>query len=312
MPTFMTAANNNTVTHRRRCRKSRPYTVHIVLASVVLLMPVIGYFGLQAFEQKRVFLPDATMAGTPDGVGLAYQAVELNTMDGETLAAWFLPQPSTNAPVLLLAHGNNGNISTRLALLALLHRSGAALLIFDYRGYGESSGSPSEAGTYADALAAWLYLTETRRIAPQRIVIHGRSLGGPVAAWLAAQVEPAGLILESTFTDMTALGEHHYPWLPVRLIGKLRYPTLDYLAGVQAPVLVIHSPDDELVPFAHGKALHSAVQGTADLLILEGNHQSGYRCCPEHYVNGLRQFIDTATAASRLPSAGAFSPVRSN
>ena len=304
--------NNNTVTHRRRRHKSGPYTVHIILASMVLLMPIIGYFGLQAFEQQRVFLPETAMAGTPDTVGLAYQAVELDTMDGETLSAWFLPQSSANAPVLLLAHGNNGNISTRLALLALLHRSGAALLIFDYRGYGTSSGSPSEAGTYADVLAAWLYLTEIRGIAPQRIVIHGRSLGGPVAAWLAAQVEPAGLILESTFTDMMTLGEHHYPWLPVRLIGKLRYPTLDYLADVRAPVLVIHSPDDELVPFAHGKALHNAAGGAADLLTLEGNHESGYRCCTERYVNGLRRFIDTATAVSRTLSVNQPSAVRSD
>ena len=296
----MKALNNNAIPKPRQRRRARPYTVPIVLVSLALLTPLIGYFGLQVFEQRRVFLPDAVMTGVPDDVGLPYEAVELNTMDGETLSAWFLPQPLTDAPVLLIAHGNDGNISTRLPLLTLLHRTGAALFIFDYRGYGASSGSPSEAGTYADILAAWLHLTEARGIAPRRIVIHGRSLGGPVAAWLASQAEPAGLILESTFTGMAALGEHHYPWLPVSLIGQLKYPTLNHLADVQAPVLVIHSQDDELAPFAHGQTLRDATGGA--LLILEGDHTSGYRRRPERYVNGLKRFIH---AVSAVPTSGA-------
>jgi fermentation-respiration switch protein FrsA (DUF1100 family) len=236
-------------------------------------------------------LPGREQVATPEDIGLPYQTLRIPTSDAESLHAWFVPASRAEG-TLLFFHGNAGNISHRLDSIALFHDLGLNVLILDYRGYGLSTGKPSEQGTYLDARAAWEYLTAERALQPGSIVVFGRSLGGAVASWLAARVEPGGLVLESTFTSVPDLGAQLYPWLPVRLLSRLRYDSRTNLARVHAPVLVIHSRDDEIIPVRHGRELFAAANEPKSFLELRGGHNDGFLVSRDRYLGGLRRFLE--------------------
>jgi fermentation-respiration switch protein FrsA (DUF1100 family) len=172
--------------------------------------------------------------------------------------------------VVLFCHGNAGNVSHRLDTLQFFRSLGLGTLIFDYRGYGRSDGSPSEKGTYRDAEAAWRHLVEQRQIPPERIVILGRSLGGAVAARLAADQRPGALVVESAFTSVPDLAARMFPVYPVHLLARIRYNTLKWIRRVHCPVLVVHSRDDEMIPFRHGRRLFEAAPEPKEFLELRG------------------------------------------
>jgi fermentation-respiration switch protein FrsA (DUF1100 family) len=229
----------------------------------------------------------------PDYVGLAYQPIEISTADGETLHGWFVPAPAAKGTMLFF-HGNAGNISHRMEYLLMFHRLGYNTFIFDYRGYGQSSGSPSEFGTYLDAQSAWRYLTEAKGIPPASIVLFGESLGGAVAAWLAMNEKPGALVLVSVFTSVPDMAAKIYPFLPVRLLSRFDYNTIEYLQSVTCPVFVAHSPQDDIVPFAHGLALYQAAPEPKQFLELQGGHNSGFIFMQEDWMKVLGKFIDTS------------------
>lgn len=270
-------------------------SVTVIVKLLVVL--AAGYAVLAGYvylnQHRMVFLPDAAGAGleaTPATLGLEHESVEFTTADGVRLHGWFVP--ASGPTTLLFFHGNAGNISHRLTSLQFFHELGLSVFIIDYRGYGESEGRPTEQGTYADAEAAWNYLTGRRGIAPGDIVVFGRSLGGSIAAWLASRHTPRGLIVESAFTSLPALGRQIYWFLPVRWLSRFEYPTREYIADVQCPVLIVHSRDDEVVPFEHGRALYSAANEPRTLLELSGGHNEAYLRI-EHgaYREGLERFL---------------------
>ena len=236
--------------------------------------------------------PGRNIIAAPDYVGLAYEPVEISTTDGETLHGWFVPAPAAKGTMLFF-HGNAGNISHRMEYLLMFHRLGYNTFIFDYRGYGQSSGSPSESGTYLDAQAAWRYLTEAKGIPPARIVLFGESLGGAVAAWLAMNEKPGALVLASVFTSVPDMAAKIYPFLPVRLLSRFDYNTIEYLRTVTCPVFVAHSSQDDIVPFAHGRALYQAAREPKQFLELQGGHNSGFIFMREDWMEALGKFIDT-------------------
>lgn len=270
-------------------------------ALLKLLGVLAGAYGLlllllYAFQDRLLYFPIRELAATPRALGLDYEDVHIVTEDGVRLHGWFVPAPAPRATVLHL-HGNGGNISHRLERVALFQRLGLDALLIDYRGYGQSEGKPGEQGTYRDALAAWRYLTETRGAASTAVIVHGESLGGAIAAWLAARTNPAALVLESSFTSAAALGAEVYPWLPVRLLARHRYPTEAHLAAVRAPVLVIHSRGDDIVPFAHGEALYAAAAEPKRLLEIRGDHNAGFLVSRAQYLAGYQAFLDRALPA---------------
>lgn len=235
--------------------------------------------------------PGRELVATPATIGVEWDEVWLEASDGIALHGWYLPGSNADSPTLLFFHGNAGNISHRLDSLALFHALGAATLIIDYRGYGRSEGAPSEAGLYRDATAAWDYLVAERGVPPERIVAFGRSLGGAMAAHVAAEREVGGLVLESAFTSLPALASEHYPVFPVRWLTRFEYPTRAFLERASAPVLIIHSPDDELIPYHHGRALYEAASGPKRFLAIEGGHNTGYMASREDYKAGLADFL---------------------
>jgi hypothetical protein len=239
-----------------------------------------------------VFYPqmDRTLSTTPAQLGLSFEALHLQAADGVELHGWYVPAVKPRGTILF-THGNAGNISHRLDYVAMFHRLGYNTLIFDYRGYGNSSGTPSEQGTYLDAEAAWAYVTQIKHEPACRIALLGESLGGAVAAQLATRHRPAALVLASSFTSVPDLGQQLYPWLPVRWLAHIRYDTRAYLQQAHVPLLVAHSPQDEIIPYTHGQALFAAARETKTFLDLAGGHNDGFIFMREDWVGALRDFL---------------------
>jgi fermentation-respiration switch protein FrsA (DUF1100 family) len=239
---------------------------------------------------RLVFFPTHEHdGGTPALYGLAYEDVALTAADGVALHAWWVPAPAARRSVLFL-HGNAGNISHRLDKLAVLAGLDASVLLLDYRGYGHSAGTPDEAGTYRDADAAYAWMRE-RGIAPETIVAYGESLGGPIATDLAARQSVGGLVLESAPSSILGVAQYHYPVLPVSWFLSVRYDALSRMPDVRAPVLIMHSPHDEIVPFAMAEALYAAAPGRKRLVRLAGGHNDAFVVAAEAYQAALRNFL---------------------
>ena len=248
---------------------------------------------LYVFQSHQVFYPEIgrEIIATPTQIGLPYEDIHLKTSDGISLHAWYIAAPQPRGTVLFL-HGNAGNISHRLDSMQMFHRLGYSTLIFDYRGYGNSGGTPSEQGTYRDAEAAWRYLTEQRHTPACQIVLFGESLGGAVAAWLAARQKPAVLVIASSFTSVPDFAQQLYPYFPARWLAHIRYDTRANLRSVTAPVLIAHSPEDEIIPFEHGRALFAAANPPKLFLELAGGHNDGFIFMRESWVKALGDFLD--------------------
>lgn len=265
----------------------------------IILLVYLGLAALIYFKQSSlVFLPemDRGFRASPTDIGLPFNPLRLATTDGETLDGWFVPADMQRATrgLVIFFHGNAGNIGHRLDYLRMFHDLGLATLIIDYRGYGRSSGAPSEEGTYLDAAAAWQHATQVLGFAAGRIVFFGESLGGGVAAQLAAENRPAALILASTFTSVPDMGADLYPLLPIRLLARIRYDTLARLPQIACPVLVIHSRNDDIIPFAHGRRLFEAARQPKQFLEIEGGHNEGFVFGEKHWIKQLDGFLRQA------------------
>jgi fermentation-respiration switch protein FrsA (DUF1100 family) len=250
----------------------------VAVGAAVLYVAMCGllFFG----QSKQVYFPGRTVHATPEDAGLSFESLRLKTPDGETLAGWFIPGP-TNVPAagytVLVCHGNAGDIGDRVYLARLLHDMGFGSLMFDYRGYGQSSGRPTEEGTYADASRVWEHLTVERKIAPDRIVLYGHSLGGVVAIHLAQSVRPAPrlLVAESVFSSAPDMAARIYPWLPGRALCRFRYNAAELIHNVECPVILAHSPDDEVIPYDLGRRVFDAAKGPKRFFQLTGGHNTG-------------------------------------
>lgn len=274
-------------------------------AGIVLRVLALGgliYVGLLValyFVQARMlFLPTSDVVADPGAIGLAFDDVEIETRDGERLHAWWVPHAQARG-TLLFAHGNAGNLSYRLDSLRLFHRLRLNVLIFDYRGYGRSTGRPSEAGLYRDGEAARRWLTGNAGVDPDELVLFGRSMGAAVAARLATRHRAACLIAESAFTSVPDRAAEIYWWLPVRWLVHIRMDTRRYVAGADLPVLVVHSRDDEIVPFSHGRRLLEAAGDRGRLLEISGDHNTGFLASGERYVDGLDDFLERCLGEAR-------------
>lgn len=260
----------------------------LVIAGAYLLLVAFVYL-TQASMLYLPHIPGRELDATPDAIGLAYEDVGLEASDGVNVHGWFVPGESPRT--LLYFHGNAGNISHRLYSIREFHDLGLSVFIIDYRGYGQSGGKPTEKGLYRDGEAAWRYLTDDRGIAPDNIIVFGRSLGGSVASWIAAREQPAALIVESSFTSVPDIGQDAYPWLPVRWLTRFKHSTRDEVAKATCPVLVVHSRDDEIIPFHHGEAIYGAANEPKQFLEIRGGHNDGHEVSATVYSEGIRNFL---------------------
>lgn len=270
----------------------------LVVAVCYGFLVAVVYLG----QARMIYLPDLPgreLTAVPRDIGIEYRDVTLQTSDGVDIHGWFVP--GSGSRVVLFFHGNAGNISHRLDSIRQFHALGLSVLIVDYRGYGRSGGRPSEAGMNRDALAAWDYLTGQMGIDPGDIIVFGRSLGGSVAAKLAASTEPLALVVESAFTSVPDIASELYPWLPARWLSRMRHATRDYVAKVRSPVLVIHSRDDEIIPFHHGERIFASAGQPRALLPLRGNHNDAWLRDEANYINGLREFLASIPGSPAAP-----------
>ena len=260
----------------------------LVIAACYGLLVVVVYF-MQGRMLYLAEVPGRTLTMTPANVGMDYQDVSIETTDGVILHGWFIAGRSSR--VLLFFHGNAGNISHRLDSIRQFQDLGLSVLIIDYRGYGQSAGRTTERGIYRDADAAWRYLTEGRDILASDIIIFGRSLGASVASRLASENTPLALIVESSFTSIPDIAQDLYPWLPARWLSRLSHATRDYVRDVRCPILVIHSRDDEIIPFHHGEAIFASANEPRTLLTIRGTHNDAFLLDERAYIEGLRTFL---------------------
>lgn len=263
----------------------------VVLVGILYLMLCLY---LYAVQQKLLYYPNLAgreLQASPADINLPYESVNLLTSDNVQLHGWFIPAGNERG-TLLFFHGNAGNISHRLDSIRIFNRLGLSVLIIDYRGYGQSQGRVSEEGTYRDAEAAWRYLVEERNVAPTEIIVFGRSLGGAIAARQAEKNTPAALIMESVFTSVPDMAAGLYPVFPVRLLSRFDYDAKGAVEKVSCPVLIIHSPDDEIIPFENGLALFEAAREPKSFLEIHGGHNDGFMISRSIYENGLKEFFD--------------------
>jgi fermentation-respiration switch protein FrsA (DUF1100 family) len=259
------------------------------LAGLLLGLALLnGWMYLQ--QPAMIFFPQRELAATPADWGLAYEDVGLRTADGVALHGWYVPHPQARR-VLLFFHGNAGNISHRGDSVAIFHRLGLNVFIIDYRGYGRSEGTPSEQGLYEDAAAAWRYLTGRRGVDAADVVVFGRSLGGAIAAQLAAQARPGALILESTLSSARDFAQSVFPVLSRLIVMRYGWNTAAYLARVDSPVLVLHSPEDEIMPYRLGENVFASAREPKRFVALRGDHNGGFLLSQPEYERALAEFL---------------------
>jgi pimeloyl-ACP methyl ester carboxylesterase len=229
---------------------------------------------LRWYEHSQVYHPSREMDASPTELRRAFEDVYFKTSDGVELNGWFFPA-NENSPranlVVLVCHGNAGNISTRIDFYRALLEAGVAVFAFDYRGYGRSRGKPSEEGTYLDAQAAHQWLA---RKGFSNVIAYGESLGGGIATELCLREQTCGLILQSTFTCIPDLGCELYPWLPVKLISTIKYDTCAKLPRIKVPVLVLHGRADRLIGFHHAEKLFATASEPKLFGELGGEHNN--------------------------------------
>lgn len=267
----------------------------MVRSLFIVLILVVGIVVVYArhLEFSSLYYPVKQIEATPKSVGLSYQDLTFETSDDQKINAWFIPGDA-KAPVIYFLHGNGGNIGGRLAKISFFHKLGIKVFIIDYRGYGKSSGKPSEKGLYADALAGYHYLCGVLKIPADHIVLYGESLGGAVAIDLAVKKPVGGLIVEGSFTSIADMAKKFYPYLPSFLIFS-RYDSYSKVALIKVPKLFICSPQDEIVPFALGKKLFGQAAAPKEIFQAQGGHNDCFFTQPEKIKNSIIKFLDTCS-----------------
>lgn len=262
--------------------------IEYAFLTIVIVAGVIFY--LRWFERHNIFFPTRKIELRPDYIGLTYEDLYFNSPDGVRLNGWFIPA-SRSSPTILLCHGNAGNIGHRLGIIRIFNRLNLNVFIFDYRGYGQSSGRPSEKGLYLDARAAYDYLISRSDIDKDKIIFYGESLGGAIAVDLASRVDPCALITEGTFTSTLDIARELYPFLPVRLAVTMKYDTLSKIKDLTAPKLIIHSLDDEIVPFDHGRRLFEDAPEPKQFYQMSGGHNEAVSEAEDEFAERIDKFL---------------------
>lgn len=272
---------------RRRCRRA-VLTVAITYTILVLVMMML--------EESLLFFPMRYPEGQWQVPGLNPVDAWFQAKDGTRLHGWYLPHQHPKA-VILFCHGNAGNVTHRADTIHVLRDwVGASVLVFDYRGYGRSEGSPNERGILQDARAARAWLAQKESIPESQIVLMGESLGGAVAVDLAASDGAKALVLQSTFTSIPDIAAHYYPWLPVRWLIRNRFDSIGKIASYHGPLLESHSDADSIIPYAFGRRLFDAANQPKRFIKLEGlDHNDPHT---REYFQALGQFLEEVNGAA--------------
>ncbi len=262
--------------------------IKILLTSIFLIG--IGFFlYVRYLEHTGIFFPTRPLSASPADFGIAFDEVRLRTEDGVQIHGWFLKNPPNRSAFIYL-HGNAGNIADRLEKLALMMKLGTNILIIDYRGFGQSEGTPTEQGLYKDARAAYDYLLTRPDVDSKKIVVYGASLGGVVAIDLAAHRPLAGLIVDSTFTCAADMARRLYPFIPSFFLSVKMCSDVK-IKEITIPKLFIHSPEDEVIAFSLGKKLYESAPPPKEFLETHGRHNDNHIASQAQWFGGIKDFL---------------------
>ncbi len=245
---------------------------------------------LRYFEKKGIYYPSKEIVFTPADIGIKYEDVFFRTDDNLMLNGWFIPAGNARG-TLLFCHGNAGNISHRVEIAEIFNKLNLNVFIFDYRGYGRSQGTPSEKGLYQDAQAAYQYLLSRRDINKQTIVVYGKSIGANVAIDLASKVKVAALISDGGFTSSYDMGKKLFPYLPIQWIITTKFDALAKIKDITIPKLIIHSKDDEIIPFRMGKKLFESAASPKEFYQMRGTHNEAIFMNRDEYTSNIDKFL---------------------
>ncbi len=279
-----------------RERRGSPMTHAASRIGIVLAAALAAYLllclGVYARQRSLLYFPWRWSEEEARRANPGYEEVRFRAEDGESLHGWLLRNPGAPWTVIVF-HGNGGNLSVQADLMDPFERLGLQVLLFDYRGYGLSTGNPTEAGLVADGLAAAKFAADELRVPPERIVYYGKSIGAGVAALAGARRPPGRLILESSFDSMAALGAYHYPFLPVRWFLRDRFDAASVIGAIRCPILFIHGDADEIVPIARGRALFEAadLSGRRFLVLPGARHNDPPSTYPPAYLETVKEFL---------------------
>jgi uncharacterized protein len=279
---------------------------------IVFAILCVGYIaaivGVRLAERWLVYIPGARDVDVPSpSLALNQQAVRFRTADSVLLTAWIIPGANAkpDAPWVLISHGNYGNIGYggRPQFYAWFRDLGVNLFAYDYRGFGASDGVPSEAGVYADADAAYRYVTETLRVSPSRIILFGHSLGTGVTIELARHVPAAGLILEDAYTSVANRGQEVFRLLPIKLIARSRFASIDKIGELALPKLFLHARNDRTIPIEHGRRVFAAAPEPKQFVEMDAGHADAYTADRARYYGAIDAFIRRVTAPPPVVAA---------
>lgn len=269
--------------------KQSGITIMSIIASVIaayLLILALMYI----FQNKLIFFPSAKHLITPEKAGLQAEDVWVQTSDGEKLHGWYFPVDESDF-VVVLSHGNAGNISNRIDIGKFLSEVGVSVLLYDYRGYGQSTGKPDEQGFYTDIESVIHYLKNEKGFSEQQMIMYGRSLGGAVASYAAAKFDVGGLVLDSAFESLKAMVGDLYPFVPASL-ARYEFPTEEYLTEVSSnPVMIMHSPNDDIIDISHGKYLYEIASEPKRFVELRGGHNENFHASTDIHSRNWREFL---------------------
>lgn len=263
-----------------------------MLKGLIYLVLVIGIFFayVKYIEARSIFFPAKTLDATPQIVNLGFEDIDLKTSDGVDIHGWFIPHGGKKT--VLFFHGNGGNISHRLEKILFLRSADSNIFIIDYRGYGKSKGRPTEKGIYADAQASYDYLVDEKGTDPKDIIVYGESLGCAVAIDLASKNKVGGLILEGSFSSGRDMAKTLYPYLPISLFFT-KFNSKEKIGKVNAPIIFIHSPSDEIVPFELAQKLFDSANEPKKLIKIRGGHNTAFIDSQEVYTESIKSFIES-------------------
>lgn len=281
---------------------------------IIVILVCVAYVGaiiaVRVTERSLVYQPGARAVATPDpGLGLSHQAITFRAADSTKLTGWIIPAATAgpDAPWVLVSHGNYGNIGYggRPQFYAWFRDLGVNLFAYDYRGFGASDGVPSESGVYADAEAAYRYLTDSLQVPSSRIILFGHSLGTGVAIELARHEPAAGLIIEDAYTSVADRGQEVFPVLPIKLIARSRFASIEKVGELRIPKLFLHARNDRTIPIEHGRKVFAAAAEPKQFVELNAGHADGYKADRTTYYRAIDAFIRRVTTPVPVVAATA-------
>ncbi len=283
--------------------------IGVPAALLVLYLAVIAYVKLN----ERTLIFRANLAAGPLKEPAApfqppHTRVDFASADGTKLVGWVIPATVADSSGLwvLVCHGNSHNLSQleEPEFYSYLRALGVNILVFDYRGFGESGGEADETGSYADTRAAYDLITTRYGVPASKVIVYGHSLGTGMAVQLASTVDAGALILQAPYTSVPDLGATFYPYLPVRQMATYEFPSLQRMAQVREPLLVLHSPADSTIPVAMGESIHRAAASTIKRFIhVEGGHNLAFRVDSALFFRAFREMVGTVKSATSTAAA---------